>query len=70
MQTLEEIFVQITAVNICDLVTSILIMAMVFVVKEINDIYKAKLPVPIPIEVIMVRFISSIPNFEWVTSCN
>ncbi|XP_056444029.1 chloride anion exchanger-like [Gadus chalcogrammus] len=51
--TLEKIFVQITSTNICDLVTSLIIMVAVFVVKEINDRYKAKLPVPIPIEVIM-----------------
>uniref|UniRef100_A0A4W5KF72 Solute carrier family 26 member 3 n=1 Tax=Hucho hucho TaxID=62062 RepID=A0A4W5KF72_9TELE len=51
--TLEKIFVQIEKTNMCDLVTSILIMVVVFIVKEINDRYKAKLPVPIPIEVIM-----------------
>lgn len=54
-QTLEMNFVQITSTNICDLVMSILIMVVVFIVKELNDKYKAKLPVPIPIEVIMVR---------------
>uniref|UniRef100_A0A8C7PK13 STAS domain-containing protein n=1 Tax=Oncorhynchus mykiss TaxID=8022 RepID=A0A8C7PK13_ONCMY len=48
-----KIFVQIEKTNVCDLVTSILIMGVVFIVKEINDRYKAKLPVPIPIEVIM-----------------
>uniref|UniRef100_A0A674E4D3 STAS domain-containing protein n=1 Tax=Salmo trutta TaxID=8032 RepID=A0A674E4D3_SALTR len=48
-----KIFVQIEKTNVCDLVTSILIMVVVFIVKEINDRYKAKLPVPIPIEVIM-----------------
>uniref|UniRef100_A0A4W5KES4 Solute carrier family 26 member 3 n=1 Tax=Hucho hucho TaxID=62062 RepID=A0A4W5KES4_9TELE len=48
-----KIFVQIEKTNMCDLVTSILIMVVVFIVKEINDRYKAKLPVPIPIEVIM-----------------
>ncbi|XP_076578954.1 solute carrier family 26 member 3 [Chaetodon auriga] len=48
--TLEENFVQITSTNICDLVMSILIMIVVFIVKELSDIYKAKLPVPIPIE--------------------
>ncbi|CAL8242399.1 unnamed protein product [Merluccius merluccius] len=65
--TLEEIFVQITAINICDLVMSILIMAMVFIVKEINDIYKTKLPVPIPIEVIMTIIACGVSygfNFE------
>ncbi|TDG96906.1 hypothetical protein EPR50_G00234080 [Perca flavescens] len=50
--TLEKIFVQITSTNICDLVMSIVIMVVVFIVKELNDRYKAKLPVPIPIEVI------------------
>ncbi|KAM4676734.1 chloride anion exchanger-like [Discoglossus pictus] len=51
--TLRDIFTTITNTNICDLVTSIIIMVIVFAVKEINDIYKAKIPVPIPIEVIM-----------------
>lgn len=54
-QTLKEIFDQITSTNICDLVMSIVIMMVVFIVKELNDKYKAKLPVPIPIEVFMVR---------------
>lgn len=53
-QTLEEVFGQITSTNLCDLVMSIIIMAVVFIVKELNDRYKAKLPVPIPIEVIVV----------------
>ncbi|XP_053575153.1 chloride anion exchanger-like [Bombina bombina] len=51
--TLEGIFTQITDTNICDLVTSIIIMVVVFAVKELNDRFKSKLPVPIPIEVIM-----------------
>ena len=54
MQTLESIFGQITKTNICDLVTAIVVMVVVFIVKELNDRYKSKLPVPIPIEVIMV----------------
>lgn len=53
-QTLENIFGQITSTNICDLVMSILIMVVVFIVKELNDRYRAKLPVPIPIEVMVV----------------
>uniref|UniRef100_A0A3Q2GI58 Solute carrier family 26 member 3 n=1 Tax=Cyprinodon variegatus TaxID=28743 RepID=A0A3Q2GI58_CYPVA len=59
------IFVQITSTNICDLVMSIVIMVVVFIVKELNDRYKAKLPFPIPIEVIMVTCgISYKLNFE------
>ncbi|XP_068611506.1 chloride anion exchanger-like [Brachionichthys hirsutus] len=50
--TLKKIFVQISSTNICDLVMSILIMLAVFIVKELNEIYKAQLPVPIPIEAI------------------
>ncbi|XP_048124048.1 chloride anion exchanger-like isoform X2 [Alosa alosa] len=51
--TLKDIFLQITKTNICDLVTAIVVMVVVFIVKELNDRYKSKLPVPIPIEVIM-----------------
>lgn len=51
--TLENVFSNITQTNICDLVMSIVIMVVVFAVKELNDRYKAKLPVPIPIEAIM-----------------
>lgn len=36
------------------MVISLVIMVVVFIVKELNDRFKSKLPVPIPIEVIMV----------------
>ncbi|XP_036184873.1 chloride anion exchanger [Myotis myotis] len=48
-----SIFTQIEKTNIADLVTSLIILFILFVVKEINQRYKAKLPVPIPIELIM-----------------
>ncbi|NXT20787.1 S26A3 protein, partial [Syrrhaptes paradoxus] len=51
--TLESIFSQITNTNIADLVTSLIVLLIVFVVKEMNDRYKAKLPAPIPIELIV-----------------
>ncbi|KAM9845697.1 chloride anion exchanger-like [Aulostomus maculatus] len=51
--TLEIIFNKITSANVCDVVISLVIMVVVFIVKEVNDIFKSKLPVPIPIEVIM-----------------
>uniref|UniRef100_A0A672QJC7 Chloride anion exchanger-like n=1 Tax=Sinocyclocheilus grahami TaxID=75366 RepID=A0A672QJC7_SINGR len=51
--TLESVFTQITSTNIHDLVTSIVVMVTVLGIKEINDRFKSKLPVPIPIEVIM-----------------
>ncbi|MBN3313845.1 S26A3 protein, partial [Atractosteus spatula] len=51
--TLKDIFSVIGETNIADLVTAIIIIVAVFVVKEVNDRYKEKLPVPIPIEVIM-----------------
>ncbi|XP_010074597.1 PREDICTED: chloride anion exchanger [Pterocles gutturalis] len=51
--TLESIFSQITNTNIADLVTSLIVLLIVFVVKEMNDRYKAKLPAPIPIEFIV-----------------
>ncbi|XP_067603733.1 chloride anion exchanger [Pseudorca crassidens] len=52
-KVLTSIFSQIEKTNIADLVTSLVILLVVFVVKEINQRYKAKLPVPIPIELIM-----------------
>uniref|UniRef100_A0A8C1JF19 Solute carrier family 26 member 3 n=1 Tax=Cyprinus carpio TaxID=7962 RepID=A0A8C1JF19_CYPCA len=65
--TLENVFSDITNTNVADLVTSIVIMALVLIVKEINDRFKSKLPVPIPIEVIVVGIIteydSKIYNF-------
>lgn len=53
-----EVFSRITNTNVADLVTSIVIMALVLIAKEINDRFKSKLPVPIPIEVIMVGLIT------------
>uniref|UniRef100_A0A8C5EMA5 Chloride anion exchanger-like n=1 Tax=Gouania willdenowi TaxID=441366 RepID=A0A8C5EMA5_GOUWI len=47
------IFNKITSTNVCDVVISLVILVVVFIVKEINERFKSKLPVPIPIEVIM-----------------
>ncbi|KAF3859634.1 hypothetical protein F7725_022033 [Dissostichus mawsoni] len=44
---------QITSTNVCDVVISLVVTMAVFIVKELNDRFKSKLPVPIPIEVIM-----------------
>ncbi|XP_042540648.1 chloride anion exchanger [Dipodomys spectabilis] len=52
-KVLESVFTQIQKTNIADLVTSVIILLVVFLVKEINQRYKSKLPVPIPIELIM-----------------
>lgn len=65
--TLEKVFVQITSTNIYDLVMSIIIMVIVFIVKELNERFRTKLPVPIPIEVIMTVIACGISygfNFE------
>ncbi|KFO73512.1 Chloride anion exchanger, partial [Cuculus canorus] len=65
--TLESIFTQITKTNIADLITSLVVLVIVFVVKEINDRYKAKLPTPIPIELlvtVLAALISYYVNFE------
>ncbi|XP_003201961.1 chloride anion exchanger [Meleagris gallopavo] len=61
--TLESVFSQITDTNIADLVTSLLVLFIVFVVKEINDRYKAKLPAPIPIELIVTVLAALISHF-------
>ncbi|NXN24898.1 S26A3 protein, partial [Nycticryphes semicollaris] len=61
--TLESVFSQITNTNIADLVTSLIVLLVVFVVKEMNDRYKAKLPTPIPIELIMTVLAALISHF-------
>uniref|UniRef100_A0A8C0HHB2 Solute carrier family 26 member 3 n=1 Tax=Chelonoidis abingdonii TaxID=106734 RepID=A0A8C0HHB2_CHEAB len=58
---------QITKTNIADLVTALIILVIVFVVKEINERYKTKLPVPIPIELfvtVVATGISYACNFK------
>ncbi|XP_025931821.1 chloride anion exchanger [Apteryx rowi] len=65
--TLESVFSQITKTNIADLVTSLIVLLIVFVVKELNDRYKAKLPTPIPIELlvtVLAALISYFAKFE------
>ncbi|XP_040857857.1 chloride anion exchanger [Ochotona curzoniae] len=52
-KVLESIFTQIQKTNIADLVTSLIILVIVFIFKEINQRFKSKLPVPIPIELIV-----------------
>ncbi|XP_053575734.1 chloride anion exchanger [Bombina bombina] len=51
--SLKSIFSQITKTNIAELVIAIIIMVIVYAVKEINDRFKKKMPVPIPIEIIV-----------------
>uniref|UniRef100_A0A4W4DRS9 STAS domain-containing protein n=1 Tax=Electrophorus electricus TaxID=8005 RepID=A0A4W4DRS9_ELEEL len=63
--TLEQIFLQITKANVADVVTSIIIIVAVIAVKEINE--RFKLRVPIPIEVIMTIIACGVSygfNFE------
>ncbi|NXF05174.1 S26A3 protein, partial [Smithornis capensis] len=65
--TLESVFSQITDTNIADLVTSLIVLVVVFVVKEMNDRYKEKLPTPIPIELlvtVLAALISYYVNLE------
>ncbi|KAF2981414.1 hypothetical protein EK904_002966 [Melospiza melodia maxima] len=67
IQTLESVFSQITKANVADLVTSLIVLLIVFVVKEMNDRYKEKLPAPIPIELlvtILAALISYFVNLE------
>ncbi|XP_058511032.1 chloride anion exchanger [Ochotona princeps] len=52
-KVLKSVFTQIQKTNIADLVTSLIILVIVFIFKEINQRFKSKLPVPIPIELIV-----------------
>lgn len=54
LQTLIEIFQNIGNTNIADFIAGLLTMIICMIVKELNDRFKHKIPVPIPIEVIVV----------------
>ncbi|KAL7882681.1 hypothetical protein SRHO_G00003390 [Serrasalmus rhombeus] len=70
-RSLEEIFRNISQTNLADLVISIVIMAVVFIVKELNDMFKSKLPVPIPIEIIMTVITCGVSyGFNFTTRYN
>ncbi|NXC51474.1 S26A2 protein, partial [Penelope pileata] len=62
-----DIFNYIQTTNICDLVTSLVALAIIMPVKRINDRYKDKMKAPFPIEllvVIVATVISYYFNFE------
>uniref|UniRef100_A0AAR2L434 SLC26A/SulP transporter domain-containing protein n=1 Tax=Pygocentrus nattereri TaxID=42514 RepID=A0AAR2L434_PYGNA len=66
-----EIFRNISQTNLVDLAISIVIMVMVFIVKELNDMFKSKLPVPIPIEIIMTVITCGVSyGFNFTTRYN
>ncbi|XP_075455843.1 chloride anion exchanger-like isoform X2 [Ascaphus truei] len=71
--SLESIFSQITKTNIADLVTAIIVMIVVYIVKEINLRYKSKMPVPVPIEIIMTIIAAGVSygfNFKELYNVN
>ncbi|NWH57492.1 S26A2 protein, partial [Geococcyx californianus] len=62
-----DLFRYIRNTNICDLVTSLVALAIIVPVKEINDRYKEKMKAPFPVEllvVIVATVISHYFNFE------
>ncbi|XP_032558671.1 sulfate transporter-like isoform X2 [Chiroxiphia lanceolata] len=62
-----DLFRYIQNTNICDLVTSLVALAIIVPVKEINDRYKEKMKAPFPIEllvVIVATVVSHYFNFE------
>lgn len=58
LQTLIEIFQNISDTNIADFIAGLLTIIICMAVKELNDRFKHKIPVPIPIEVIVVSRIN------------
>ncbi|XP_069506257.1 sulfate transporter-like [Ambystoma mexicanum] len=62
-----DIFTYIEKTNICDLITSIVAMVIIIPVKEINDWFKNKIKVPIPVEfvvLIVATLVSHYFNFK------
>lgn len=53
-QTLIETFQRIGTTNVADLIAGLITIVVCMVVKEINDRFKHKIRIPIPIEVIVV----------------
>ncbi|XP_063301291.1 sulfate transporter-like [Pelobates fuscus] len=49
-----DIFQNLQYTNICDLITSIVAIVVIVPIKEINDRFKNKLKVPIPIELVVI----------------
>lgn len=54
LQTLIEIFQNVGNTNLADFIAGLLTIIICMAVKEVNDRFKHKIPVPIPIEVIVV----------------
>uniref|UniRef100_A0A8C4MEX1 Solute carrier family 26 member 3 n=1 Tax=Equus asinus TaxID=9793 RepID=A0A8C4MEX1_EQUAS len=70
-KVLESVFTQIQKTNIADLVTALIILVVVSAVKEVNQRFKAKLPVPIPIELIMTVIAAGVSyGFDFKTRFN
>ncbi|XP_063302228.1 sulfate transporter-like [Pelobates fuscus] len=49
-----DVFSNLGTTNICDLLTSIVALAVMITVKEINDRFKSKMKVPFPIELLVI----------------
>ncbi|XP_063785528.1 sulfate transporter-like [Pseudophryne corroboree] len=49
-----DVFTNIKATKICDLVTSIIALITIIPVKEINDRFKSKMKIPFPVELIVI----------------
>ncbi|KAE8614774.1 hypothetical protein XENTR_v10008301 [Xenopus tropicalis] len=49
-----DVFSNLKNTNICDLVTSIIAIAVIVPVKEINDRFKSKMKIPCPVELIVI----------------
>lgn len=54
LQTLVDTFQNIGNTNLADFIAGLLTIIICMAVKELNDRFKHKIPVPIPIEVIVV----------------
>ncbi|XP_030067995.1 sulfate transporter [Microcaecilia unicolor] len=49
-----DVFRYIEKTNICDLVTSLVALAVIIPVKEINDKFKSKMKIPFPVELLVI----------------
>uniref|UniRef100_A0A8C5MRR7 STAS domain-containing protein n=1 Tax=Leptobrachium leishanense TaxID=445787 RepID=A0A8C5MRR7_9ANUR len=63
VMTWVDIFTNLKNTNICDLVTSIIAIVVIVPIKEINDRFKHKLKVPIPIELFVIVIATVVSHY-------
>lgn len=68
-QTLVDVCRLLPQTKVPELVVGLVALAVLIVVKEINNCYRQKLPFPIPIEIVVVSTLLSLFHFHLIACC-